>query len=91
MNAIQDADSLCEEFESLADGEYPHFEEADYIPVEVFKKKFKKDIYEVIKEINYEEITLSEINFEWSEDNEDSIRKICPKTFDKWWGNNKFF
>ena len=29
-------------------------------------------------------------DFEWDEDDEESIRKVCPRTFDKWWGNDVF-
>ena len=90
MNAIQDADSLCGEFEIMTDGEYPIWEEADYIPAEVFERKFNKDFYEEEDNIDYGDMSLPEIKFEWEEDNEESIRKICPKTFDKWWDNDKF-
>lgn len=31
-----------------------------------------------------------DFEFEWEEDDEDSIRKVCPRTFDKWWGNDVF-
>ena len=92
MNALQDADSLCEEFALIADGDYPEREEASYVPLDVLEEKFDIDFYEYEAggHIDYGDISLPEIAFEWSEDDEGSIRKICPKTFDKWWGNDKF-
>ena len=92
MKAIQDADSLCDVFDNLTDDEYPEWEEVSYVPNEVFKKKFNKDIYEAeyAENIDYGEISLPKIKFEWNEDDEESIREVCPKTFDKWWDNDKF-
>jgi len=87
MNAIQDADTLCDEF--LKDKEYPAWEEVAYIPIEVLKKKFNKDIYIVEANYDFGERSRPEIVFDWDENDEESIRKICPKTFDKWWRNDK--
>jgi len=93
-NAIEDADSLCEEFELLTEDEYPEWEEVSYIPMRVFKKKFNKDFYDAEWDnrdsIEYGDESRPEITFEWDEGDEDSIKKVCPKTFDKWWGNDKF-
>ena len=90
MKAIQEADSLCNEFDNLTDDEYPEWEDLDYVPKEVFEKNFNKDYYKAEENIDYGDISLPEIIFEWNEDDEDSIRKVCPKTFDKWWDNDKF-
>jgi hypothetical protein len=94
MKAIQDADSLFDEFEGLTDDEYPQWEEVSYVYMEVFENKFNKDFYDAEEEsqktIEYEEIHRPEISFEWDGVDEDSIRNVCPKTFDKWWGNDKF-
>jgi len=90
MKAIQEADSLCNEFDNLTDDEYPEWEDLDYVPKEVFEKNFNKDYYKAEENIDYGDISLPEIIFEWNEDDEDSIRKVCPKTFEKWWDNDKF-
>ncbi|MCL2403982.1 MAG: DUF4240 domain-containing protein [Defluviitaleaceae bacterium] len=88
-NALQDADSLCDVF---TDSEYPEWEEVSYIPIEVLQNKFDIDFYEYEAEgkVIYDEMPLPKIDFEWDEDDEDTIKKICPKTFDKWWNNDKF-
>jgi len=90
MDAMENADSLCDEFGPLKGGEYPEFEEADYIPMEVLEKKHGIDFYEYEANgsVDYGEMPFPAIAFEWNEDDEESIRKICPKTFDKWWGNS---
>jgi len=92
--AIQEADSLCNEFDCLTDDEYPEWEDVSYVPNEVFEEKWGKDYYEAEDEaqenIAFIDTPRPKIDFEWDEDNEESIRAVCPKTFDKWWGNDKF-
>jgi hypothetical protein len=89
FEALRDADTLCDEFDKLADDEYPEWEDIDYVPKQVFEKKFKKDFYEA--EDNYDfDLIRPQIELEWDEDDEESIRDICPKTFDKWWDNDRF-
>jgi len=93
-NAIKDPDSLYNEFDNLTDDEYPEWEDVSYIPNEVFEEKWGKDYYDAEydaqKNIEFIDTPRPVIVFEWSEDNEDSIRAICPKIFDKWWGNDRF-
>jgi len=90
MNAIADADSLSREFENLTQDEYPEWEDVDYIPKAVFEKKFGKDFYEAEREIEFGDRAYPKITFEWDGDDEDSIRKVCPNTFRRWWGNDEF-
>ena len=91
MEAIKNADSLCEEFENLTDDGYPMHEELAYVPNGIFERKFNKNFYDAVESnIDYSEISRPEIIFEWDEDDEESIRKVCPKTFDKWWNNDVF-
>jgi len=96
MNACENADSLCGEFEKLTDDDhdYPSQEELAYVPMEVFKEKFDKDFYDAEfkaqEHIEFEETPFPSITFEWEEDDEESIRKVCPHTFDKWLENDRF-
>ena len=87
--AIENADSLCDEFDKLEEGEHPQWEDVAYIPSDVFKKKFGKDLYRALKNVNCEKERLPVLIFEWNEDDKEAIRKICPRTFDKWWYNDK--
>ena len=92
MAAMKDPDSLVDEFNDLTDDEYPMWEEICYVAYEVFEKKFGKEMddSDVDVEIDKKELLRPEIKFEWEEDDEESIKKICPRTFEKWWGNDKF-
>ena len=90
--AMQDHDSLADEFDKLADGETPAWEEISYVADKVFKKRFGKEMddSDVDVEIDEKELLWPEIEFEWKESDEESIKKICPRTFDKWWDNDRF-
>ena len=89
-DALANADSLCNEFEKLPEDEYPQGEDFDYVPIHVLDEKFGKDIYEEENKYEFDFQPFREIKFEWEEDDEDSIRKIVPNTFDRWWGNDVF-
>ncbi|EAE2093192.1 DUF4240 domain-containing protein [Listeria monocytogenes] len=69
-SAMENADTLCDEFDLLTEDEYPENEAAS--------------------RIEFEEVSMPPIDFEWDEDDEDSIKKVCPNTFAKWWNNDKF-
>ncbi|MDR3353815.1 MAG: DUF4240 domain-containing protein [Synergistaceae bacterium] len=90
--ALRNADSLCGVFELLADDEYPEWEDVAYIPKDVFEQKFGKDFYseEDTYDFEFDSEHLPEIKFEWNEDDEETIRAVCPKTFDRWWDNDRF-
>lgn len=91
-DALKNADTLCDVFSELEDPEgddYPEQEELDYVVMTVLGERtgdedyFYTADYELPK---YEH----EIVFEWNEDDEESLRKVCPRTFDKWWENDVF-
>ncbi|MCL2353780.1 MAG: DUF4240 domain-containing protein [Defluviitaleaceae bacterium] len=92
--ALANTDSLCDEFDKIPDGEYPEWEEVSYIHSEVFEEKWGKDIYDAEwdaqNHIEFLPTPRPEIDFKWEEDDEESIKAVCPNTFDKWWGNKKF-
>ena len=90
--AMQDPDSLADEFDKLTDEEYPIWEEIGYAADKVYEKKYGKEMddSDADVEIDENELQRPEIELEWKRDDEESIRKICPRTFDKWWGNDRF-
>jgi len=96
MNACEEADRLCDEFEKLKadDSDYPLQEELAYLPMYTIEEKSNKDFHDAELEaqeyIEFEEAPFPVITFEWAADDEASIRRVCPKTFDKWWKNEKF-
>ena len=93
-NALENADTLCEVFSELEDPEgedYPEQEDLAYAVKTVLQERTGNEDYLYIVEDNYSlPQNIQEIEFEWEEDDEESIRKICPRTFDKWWENDVF-
>ncbi len=91
-DAIENPDSLCEVFEEIVDSGQrlePTDETADSIPIVVLDNKTKEKGY-YFNHINEYEMPVypNDINFEWDEDDEQSIRNVCPKTFDRWWNSS---
>lgn len=91
---MENADTLCGEFDLLTEDEYPENEEVAYLVMDIFENKLGKDFDDAENEaesrIEFEEVSMPPIDFEWDEDDEDSIKKVCPNTFAKWWNNDKF-
>lgn len=89
--ALEDADTLCDVFDELEEGDAPVREDFAYVVPDIMSEKYGEDSF-YTEEANYDNLCPKrpKINFEWEEDNEDSIRKVCPKTFDKWWNNDRF-
>ncbi len=94
FNALENVDSLCDVFSDLEDPEdadYPIQEEFDYAVQTVMSERTGDEDAFYNAEDNYNLPQYSDdIEFEWEEDDEESIRRICPHTFDKWWGNDVF-
>ena len=88
-NALENADTLCDVFSELEDPEgedYPEQEDLDYAVQTVLGERTGDGAAEDYSLPGY----ADGIEIEWEEDNEESIRKVCPRTFDKWWGNDVF-
>ncbi|MDO4251001.1 MAG: DUF4240 domain-containing protein [Moraxella sp.] len=90
-NAMQNADSLCDIFDDIEDGDIPAQEDIDYVAMEVIDERHGDDMYYEM-EAGYDDLIVPrpEIDFDWDEDDEESLRQICPNTFDKWWDNDRF-
>lgn len=89
-SALKNADSLCGVFDEIEDGEMPLREDWAIVR-EVINERHGDDVFYEMEEL-YSDLYLDypKINFDWNKDDENSIRQICPKTFDKWWGNDSF-
>lgn len=90
--AMENADSLCDVFSELAEeSESPENEDLDYAVQEVLGERSGDSNYFYKARENYlMPQNKPEIEIDWDEDDEESLRKICPRTFDKWWGNDEF-
>lgn len=62
----------------------------NYLCRKAFEEKFNKNFYK--EEEKYEDNLppQPEIIFNWDEDNEESMKKICHCIFEKWWDNDRF-
>ncbi|QMT30583.1 DUF4240 domain-containing protein [Alysiella filiformis] len=89
-NALKNADNLCDIFDDIEDGDIP-LREDWAIAQEVIDEKHGDNAFDKMAKM-YSDLYFNdpELEFEWDEDDENTIRKVCPKTFDKWWENDKF-
>ncbi len=83
--ALKNPDTLVELY-SPEEEEYD-FEGFMYLASDSFEKKTGKDIDDYV---DYEHFTSNEVNypdfeFTWEEENEDSMKKICPKLMEIAW------
>lgn len=86
-NALENADSLCDVFAELPD-EDPTDEEANYVVIDLLNRRNNDSDYyhRAVNRYRWRQEERPEMEFEWEEDDEESLRKVCPNTFDRWWG-----
>lgn len=88
-DALENPDSLCGVFEEIVNsGERLEVtdESVDSVPILILDNKTGEEGYYFNHLNDYEMPKFPfNIEFEWDEDNYESIRKVCPKTFDRWW------
>ena len=92
-HALEDADSLCNVFLQLRDPgfeDYPSQETLNYAVIHVIENVLGKDFEDEQKQYEMHNVSYPELEFEWDEGDEDSVRKTCPCTFDRWWHNDLF-
>jgi len=91
--AVQDADSLCDVFEILSGSEKIIWKDVGYIPNQVYKDMWDEDLntaeYDMRESIDFIDIPRLKIESLWDDDNED-LRDMCPRIFDRWWKDKKF-
>lgn len=83
--AKENPDNLIDEVDSQL--EMYDFESFWYVALEAFKQKTGKDLYDYIDDENFKtkEGQYPKFEFTWQEENHESIKKICPKLFEKLW------
>jgi hypothetical protein len=84
-NAKQNPDNLISEVNTEL--EMYDFESFWYVALEAFKQKTGKDLYDYIDYENFKTNggNYPQIEFTWNEENPESMKKICPKLFEKIW------
>lgn len=81
--AKQNPDNLISEVDENI--EMYDFESFWYVALDAFKQKTGKDLYDYIDDENFKtkEGQYPQFEFNWQEENPESMKKICPKLFDK--------
>lgn len=83
--AKENPDNLISE---VVDGvEFYDFESFWYVALEAFNRKTGKDLYDYIDDDNFKtkEGQYPHFEFTWQEENPESIKKVCPRLFEKLW------
>ena len=52
--------------------------------------EYGKDFDEEAARYEWPADVLPHLDFQWEEDDEESIHRVCPRTFDRWWGDDTF-
>lgn len=82
--AIEDPDSLCDVLTD-EDADYPQKDDLDYVVMDILEERTGDDEYYYKAAEKYSLPQKNEdITFEWHWDDWDAIKRICPRTFDKW-------
>lgn len=79
-DAMNNPDSLADLPQVNADAEYYEFEMMLSVPSHAFEEAYQADIYGYLNNRSY-----GGIGSTWDEDDEDSMRKICPKLMKRFW------
>lgn len=84
-NSLKSPDSLSELYSN--EEEIYEFEDLMYVASNAFQKKTGKEIDDFIdyQQFKTNEVHYTEFQFTWEEDNEESMKAICPKLMDIAW------
>lgn len=80
-NALKNPDSLADLPQVTNDVEYYEFEDIIYVAGDAFTEKYKDDIYDYLGD----KPSQGKFEMTWEFDDEDSMRKLCPKLMGKFW------
>lgn len=85
--AKENPDSLISQKDSCKDLDYIEFELFWYVAVEAFNQITKKDLYDFIDDENFHtrEGNYPDIEFNWEEENPETMKSICPELYDFYW------
>ncbi len=77
-SAKENPDNLADFFTEDNEGEF-EFESLDYVAVTAFENKTEDDLYDYLPS----GFKRQEFEFNWEEDDDESMKRICPKIFEK--------
>lgn len=79
--ALKNPDSLAELPQVKTDVEYYEFEDMIYVAGDAFEEKYQGDIYDYLGD----KPAHNEFEMTWNDEDEESMRKICPNLMEKFW------
>lgn len=84
--AKENPDTLISQKENGED-EMFEFEGFWYVALEAFNNKTEKSLYDFIDYDNFNtrERNYPQFEFDWEEDNPESLKKLCPKLYEHFW------
>jgi hypothetical protein len=86
--AIENPDSLCDEFDKIPQGDLPEW---DIYFESWIDERFGEGSHDkMYHTFEFPEEEYTDEENEWNAKDEASIRRICPITFEKYWLNDRF-
>ncbi|MCU0431519.1 MAG: DUF4240 domain-containing protein [Cytophagaceae bacterium] len=85
--ALKNPDTLIHEFLKLSDGEYPELEGILYVASSAYEAKTGNDLYEALEQYSDDIEEYPSLQFNWDENNPESLKVICPEVYDNFYEN----
>ena len=85
--AMANPDNLIDYIDDDAEMDFFEFELFWYVALEAFEEAVDADLYDYIDDDNFKtrEGNYPNFEFNWEEDEPESMQKLCPRLFEKFW------
>ncbi len=85
--AMANPDNLIDYIDDDAEMDFFEFELFWYVALEAFEEAVDADLYDYVDDDNFKTCEGNYPNFEfnWEEDEPESMQKLCPRLFEKFW------
>ena len=85
--AMANPDNLIDYIDDDAEMDFFEFELFWYVALEAFEEAVDAELYDYIDDENFKTCEGNYPNFEfnWEEDDPESMQKLCPRLFEKFW------
>lgn len=86
-NALEDPDTLADVFDKFGEDDYPENDELWYVAGDAYEEMTGKggDAFDRYLDGFDDDFDMIEINLEWSDDDPETLRKICPVLFETYY------
>ena len=85
--AMANPDNLIDYIDDDAEMDFFEFESFWYVALEAFEEAVDAELYDYVDDDNFKTCEGNYPNFEfnWEEDEPESMQKLCPRLFEKFW------